>query len=351
MCFRSCFGFKLSHSPLCPSSPLIMVVASKAAPKKMRIITPADESLGHLGNANMQAARKKLNDLLDQNPQNVWQMVEMLQNGTINKICDAKMRDVGKTHWHGTQVRFQVIPKYWMEAYMLDINPNLESHLDDIKNSSKTAIRELFYASHMVSGSTLIPAVSHEKVIFTKMLRARHAQCGSRLDKAHLWPKTAGFEWTHLPIFQAKVKEGLIAVITHISGATYTIPEKQNVPAGGEWLNLWSDTEAVYKSGVVTLFMKDIFDLSSLDPQQCLHQLTPASDSQEGQEPTTPAKTGSPSNAAASSPEKVAISTPFNPDLLPVRPNRNKKANIKKVKGFGPSSNKDRVVVPAKAAK
>eukprot|EP00972_Heterocapsa_arctica_P051773 7615928-Heterocapsa_arctica.AAC.1 len=64
-----------------------------------------------------------------------------------------------------------------MEAYMLDINPELEKHLKAIKSSSNTAMRELFYASHMLSDSTLVPAGGREKVVFANMLRARHAQC------------------------------------------------------------------------------------------------------------------------------------------------------------------------------
>jgi hypothetical protein len=62
-----------------------------------------------------------------------------------------------------------------MEAYMLDINPELEKHLEAIKSSSNTAMHELFYASHMLSGSTFVPAGGHDKVVFAKMLRARHA--------------------------------------------------------------------------------------------------------------------------------------------------------------------------------
>jgi hypothetical protein len=115
-------------------------------------------------------------------------------------------------------------------------------------------MNELFYASHMLSGSTLVPAGGHEKVVFAKMLRARHAQCGSRLDRVHLWPMIPGFECTRLPIFTHTVRgddsEGdkceqqseapaamrgdtgkFIASVTHISGATYSIPEKQLVPA------------------------------------------------------------------------------------------------------------------------
>ena len=216
----------LSLQSLASRQPLssIMVAWNKATSKKTRIITPADESLGHLGNANMQAARRKLNELLDAQPQHVWQMLEMMQNGTISKICDAKLRDQTKTHWHGTQVRMQVIPKYWMEAYMLDINPEIEKLLDAIKSSSKTAIRELFYASHMVSGSTLIPPAAHEKVVFAKVLRERHVQCGSRVAKAHLWPKLPGFRWTHLPIFVPEVKGNLLICIKHISGACCKIP-------------------------------------------------------------------------------------------------------------------------------
>jgi hypothetical protein len=95
------------------------------------------------------------------------------------------------------------------------------------------------------------------------------------------------------------------------------------VPSGGEWMNLWSDTEAAYTAGAVTLF-RDIFDFSSLDPQQCLVKLVPDSADQEGQEPTTPTKTVGPSREEASSSKKVPISTRFNPDLLPVRPNRRK---------------------------
>jgi hypothetical protein len=63
-----------------------------------------------------------------------------------------------------------------MEAYMLDINP--EKHLEAIKSSSKTAMHEV-YASHMLSDSTFLLAGGHDKVVFAKMLRAQHAQCGS----------------------------------------------------------------------------------------------------------------------------------------------------------------------------
>eukprot|EP00975_Prorocentrum_lima_P039146 8225343-Prorocentrum_lima.AAC.1 len=80
-----------------------MVISSEPATKKARIISPADEQLGALGKCNIAAARKKLNDLLDQHPHYVWQLLEMVQNGTINKICDAKVREQAKTHWHGTQ--------------------------------------------------------------------------------------------------------------------------------------------------------------------------------------------------------------------------------------------------------
>jgi len=335
----------LARQPLPPN---MVVAGSKPAAKRPRTAAPADESLGHIGNANLAAARAKLNDLLDQHPQHVWQMLEMMQNGTIAKICDAKVRDQAKTHWHGTQVRMQVIPKYWMEAYMLDVSPDLEKHMDAIKNSSKTAIRELFYATHMVSGSTLIPASAHEKVVFAKMLRLRHEQCGSRLSQAQEWIKLPGFSWTQLPVFTTKVSDGRIQTIKHISGATYDIPETQMVPAGGEWLNLWSDTEAVYKAGVVTLFMKDIFDLSSLDPQECLPKLLAdiaANSKLEGA--AAPAKPGSPpkravANAPAKNNEERA---PFNAELLPIRNNRVRNTAIKKVKGFGPSPNKDRVKV------
>jgi hypothetical protein len=78
-------------------------------------------------------------------------------------------------------------------------------------------------------------------------------------------------------------------------------------------MNFWSDTEAVYKSGVVTLFMKDVFDLSSLCPQQCLFNHIPDSEGQEGQEPTTPTKTVGPSREEASSSKKVPINNRFNP--------------------------------------
>jgi hypothetical protein len=110
-------------------------------------------------------------------------------------------------------------------------------------------------------------------------------------------------------------------------------------------MNFWSDTEAVYKAGVVTLFMKDIFDLSSLCPQQCLVNHIPDSEGQEGQEPTTPTKTVGPSREEASSSKKVPISNRFNPDLLHVRPNRRKSNVITQVKGLGHSDDKHRVKV------
>jgi hypothetical protein len=207
----------------------------------------------------------------------------------------------------------------------------------------------------MFSGSTLlVPDDRHEKVVFVKMLRERYAQCGSRLARAHLWHMIPGFEWTRLPIFTLTVENDFIASITHISGATYSIPEKQSVPAGGEWMNFWSDTEAVYKAGVVTLFMKDIFDLSSLRPQQCLANHIPDSEGQEGQEPTTPTNIVISREEAmireeASSSKKVPISTRFNPDLLPVRtdkPGQRRTSNvITQVKGLGHSDDKRRVKV------
>ena len=116
-----------------------MVASGK--PARRTRSSPADEQLGAIGNANIHNAREKLNELLDANPGHVWQLLEMMQNGTVTKICDAKVREQAKTHWHGTQVRFSVIPKYWMEAYMLDLNPALEDHLDAIKGTSKTALR------------------------------------------------------------------------------------------------------------------------------------------------------------------------------------------------------------------
>jgi hypothetical protein len=73
--------------------------------------------------------------------------------------------------------------------------------------------------------------------------------------------------------------------------------------------------------------------------QQCLTKLIPDSEGQEGREPTTPAKTVSPSRDEASSSKKVPISTRFNPDLLLVRPNRRKSNVIAQVKGVGPSAN------------
>jgi hypothetical protein len=207
----------------------------------------------------------------------------------------------------------------------------------------------------MFSGSTLlVPDDRHEKVVFVKMLRERYAQCGSRLARAHLWHMISGFEWTRLPIFTLTVENDFIASITHISGATYSIPEKQSVPAGGEWMNFWSDTEAVYKAGVVTLFMKDIFDLSSLRPQQCLANHIPDSEGQEGQEPTTPTNIVISREEAmireeASSSKKVPISTRFNPDLLLVRtdkPCQRQTSNvITQVKGLGHSDDKRRVKV------
>jgi hypothetical protein len=151
-------------------------------------------------------------------------MLEMLQNGTIRKNREAKMRDVANTHWHGNPVRMQMIPKYWMEGYMLNINPKLEKHLKAIKSSSHTGMKELFYAIHMISGSTLVLVSGREKVVFVKMFRARYAQCGSRLARVQLWPLIPGFEWTRLPIFTRTVENDLIASITHISGATYSSP-------------------------------------------------------------------------------------------------------------------------------
>jgi hypothetical protein len=308
--------------------------------------------------ANVQTARKKLNEFLDQHPRNVWQTLEMLQNGAISKTREAKLRAVANTHWHGTHARMRLIPKYWMQAYMLDINPELEKHLEAIKSSSNTAMRELFYASHMLTDNTLIPDAGREKVVFAKMLRARYAQCGSRLARAHLWPLLPGFKWTCLPIFTVIPGLGcdLVADIMHISGATYSIPEtlvQSWVPgAGGEWMKPWSDTEAEYTAGAVTLRMRDIFDFSSLDPQLCLSKLVPGSEGQEGQEPTTPTKIVGPlgPREEASSSKKVPISTPFNPDLLPVsvRPNRRK---VKVVghrpypEGFGNSYQEHRVKV------
>jgi hypothetical protein len=294
----------------------------------------------------IQLARQKVNELLDQHPQNVWQTLEMLQNGTISKTREAKLRDMHKTCWHGTQLRMSMIPKYWMQAYMLDINPELKKHLRDIKRSSNNAMKELFYATQMLSGSTLVPDDRREKVVFAKMLRERYAQCGSRLARAHLWHMIPGFEWTRLPIFTLTVENDFIASITHISGATYSIPEKQSVPAGGEWMNFWSDTEAVYKAGVVTLFMKDIFDLSSLRPQQCLADYIRDNEGQEGQEPTTPTKTPtvmSKEEAIRISKEEASSSKKarFNTDLLPVR--TDKPGRRRTSKGLGHSNVKVKV--------
>eukprot|EP00975_Prorocentrum_lima_P056051 11749243-Prorocentrum_lima.AAC.1 len=63
-----------------------MVISSEPATKKARINFPADEQLGALGNCNIAAARTKLNELFDEHPHYVWQILEMVQNGTINKI-------------------------------------------------------------------------------------------------------------------------------------------------------------------------------------------------------------------------------------------------------------------------
>ena len=122
------------------------------------------------------------------------------------------------------------------------------------------------------------------------------------------------------------------------------------MPAGGEWLNLWSDTEAVYKAGVVTLFMKGIFDLSSLDPQQCLSKLIPDALGSGPEAPAMGDNQASTEKEENRSPKKVRINRPFNPDLLPVRPNRSKNSAIKKVKGYGPSPNQDKVKVGANCA-
>eukprot|EP00972_Heterocapsa_arctica_P090056 13286725-Heterocapsa_arctica.AAC.1 len=73
--------------------------AAMRGPKRVRM----KRSMNCWTKANMQTAREKLNEFLDHHPQNVWQMLEMLQNGTISKISEAKLRAVAKTHWHGTQ--------------------------------------------------------------------------------------------------------------------------------------------------------------------------------------------------------------------------------------------------------
>jgi len=323
-----------------------MAAAKAAAAKKwkLRVMTPADEQLGMLGNSNLAGARRKLEELLDEKPQHVWHLLEMLQNGTISKISDARARDQAKTHRHGTQVRMSVIPKYWMEAYMLDANPALEPHMERIKAAGKTALRELFYAIHVVSGGTPVPVPAHDKQVFAIMLKDRLAQCGNRLEDAHDWPDLPGFSWTSLPIFTTNVEGNKVTSITHISGTVYEIPEEQSVPAGGKWIDRWSDTEAIYKTSCLSLFMKDCFDFSSLDPKHCLPKLVPKVNDVHGHGSAGDDDDPAPGGKAGKTATKKSTKEPFNPSLLPVRNNRSKKI-VKKVPGFGPSCNEKRAAV------
>ena len=56
-----------------------------------------NDRLGDIGFANLQEARSKLNAKLDQNPSAVWQSLVMLDNGSFDKISEAKKEPTENT--------------------------------------------------------------------------------------------------------------------------------------------------------------------------------------------------------------------------------------------------------------
>lgn len=211
--------------------------------KRVRSKDAIEQQMADMGEDNIAAAREELDSLLDDKPHIVWHVLMFVKRGRFNDMADGKENNVTRSHWHGTQVRMQVIPKYWLEAYMTDLEPKLELVWDDILAAGPTTSRELFYMAHSISGSTLLPTKAHEKTLFADMLRRRYRECGERLKDCTLWPTTIkDFSWKAPPLYQIIEEAGKVASVKHISGALYHFPAEGRVPSNGTWVNPHSDS-------------------------------------------------------------------------------------------------------------
>ena len=243
-------------------------VAEGTPIKSKRSSDVHDDVLGELGQNTINEARQELDKILDQKPNLTFHLLSLARKGDASKMAEGSKEKQVKSHWHGTQVRMQVIPKYWIEAYLSDLVPDCDTFAEKLSTKANN-MREWFYGSHNLYPGTLLPTAAHEKVLFDKMLRVRYKQCGSMLSDLKTMAQQYGpdYHFQDIPLFAEIVDKGMVVAITHLQ--KFDLPEVERLPAGGVWKLRWSHDDAFYKMGLKTLFMKDLFDFSELEPTKC----------------------------------------------------------------------------------
>ena len=109
---------------------------------------------------------EELDKLLDDKPGITFHVWMFARRGNFSKMAKGRSQPSSeKTHWHGTQVRMSVIPKYRIEAYLVDLLPGTVTVWPEIVACDPTTTREYFYMAHAIDGSTTLPVAAHEKAL------------------------------------------------------------------------------------------------------------------------------------------------------------------------------------------